>query len=215
VAISDNYAIIGAYADDNARGGNAGSAYLFDVSTGNQVAKLIAADGAAGDFFGFSVAISGNTAIVGAYQKNDVGLNSGSAYLFDLPSGIQIAKLVPSDAAAGDYFGFSVAISGNTAIVGAYENDDAGSQSGSAYLFDVSTGTQIAKLTAPDAAAGDFFGQGVWIDGNFAIIGANGDDDAGSNSGSAYLFRIPEPAALFQAGLALVSISIACHRRPR
>jgi hypothetical protein len=187
VAISGGTAIVGAHGDgDNDT--SFGSAYLFDTATGNQIAKLLATDGAAWDTFGTSVAISGGTAIVGARYDGDNGSNSGSAYLFDTTTGNQIAKLLPSDGAADDRFGTSVAISGGTAIVGAVWDAPAGSQSGSAYLFDTTTGTQIAKLLASDGAAGDKFGNSVAISGGTAIVGAYGDDDNGSNSGSAYLF---------------------------
>ncbi len=92
---------------------------------GDQLAKLLADDGAAVDLFGFSVAISGTTAIVGAHFHDDNGANSGAAYLFNTTTGQQIAKLLPNDGAFFDWFGFSVAISGATAIVGARLDDDA------------------------------------------------------------------------------------------
>jgi hypothetical protein len=193
VAISSdgNTAIIGAYGDDD-KGSDSGSAYVFTRSgtTWSQQAKLVAADGAAGDYFGNSVAISsdGNTAIIGAYADD----TKGSAYIY-IRSGTtwsQQAKLVAADGAAGDYFGNSVAISsdGNTAIIGAYYDDT----KGSAYIY-IRSGTtwsQQAKLVPADGAAGDSFGWSVAIssDGNTAIIGAYGDDDKGANSGSAYIY---------------------------
>jgi len=189
VAISGNTALVGAYRDDD-KGTNSGSAYLFDVTTGNQIAKLTASDTDAGDFFGSSVALSGNTALVGAFLDDDGGNRSGSAYLFDVTTGNQIAKLTASDADAGDSFGWSVAISGNTALVGAFGDGGEGNRSGSAYLFDVATGNQIAKLNASDAAAHDFFGRSVAISGNTALVGAYGNDDGGDESGSAYLFDV-------------------------
>ncbi|MCH7545792.1 MAG: hypothetical protein IID30_05240 [Planctomycetes bacterium] len=185
VAISSTTAIVGAQGD-NDNGSVSGSAYLFDISTGLQIAKLLANDGAADDRFGFSVAISGTIAIVGASLNDDNGDISGSAYLFDTDTNLQIAKLLPNDGAAGDQFGRSVAISGATAIVGAWRDDDNGSDSGSAYLFDT-TGTQISKLLPDDGAAGDWFGQSVAISGAIALVGAELDDDNGSDSGSVYL----------------------------
>ena len=189
VSISGNTAIVGAGGNDDG-GSNSGSAYLFDVTTGNQLAKLTADDAAEDDNFGSSVSISGNTAIVGAVGNDDGGSNSGSAYLFDVTTGNQLTKLTADDAAAYDLFGSSVSISGNTVIVGAWGNDDGGSYSGSAYLFDMTTGNQLAKLTADDAAAGDWLGYSVSISDNTAIVGAWGNDDGGSNSGSAYLFDV-------------------------
>ena len=190
VAIAGNIAIVGAYRNDDGGGNASGSAYLFDIATGTQFDKLTASDAEAGDYFGWSVAIDGNVAIIGARLDDDGGYDFGSAYLFGVTTGVQIAKLTASDAAAGDHFGCSVAIYGDVAIVGATEDDDGGSSSGSAYLFDVTTGTQLAKLTASDAAEGDAFGVSVAIDSNIAIVGAAGNDDDGSNSGSAYLFDV-------------------------
>ncbi len=81
----------------------------------NETIKLLPSDGAAYDYFGFSVAVSGTTALVGAYFDDDNGSSSGSAYLFDTTTGTQLAKLLPSDGAADDYFGYSVSVSGTTA----------------------------------------------------------------------------------------------------
>ena len=100
-------------------------------------------------------------------------------------------KLLPTDGATEDHFGYSVAISGNRAIVGAVGDDDNGSSSGSAYVFDVTTGQELAKLTASDGAAGDNFGWSVGISGDRAIVGAWVDDDNGTDSGSAYVFEFP------------------------
>ena len=101
-------------------------------------------------------------------------------------------KLTASDAARVDLFGYAVALSGDTALVGAPGNDDAGSDSGSAYVF-VRSGTswiQQAKLTASDAATRDIFGISVALSGDTALVGAGGNDDAGSGSGSAYVYEL-------------------------
>jgi FG-GAP repeat/Uncharacterised ACR (DUF711)/Lectin C-type domain len=184
VAITDATAIVGATGDDN----DSGAAYLFDTATGVQLAKLVPTDGAAFDNFGFSVALSGTTAIVGALGDDDNGSDSGSSYLFDTTSGLQLAKLLPADGAEDDLFGLSVALDGTTAVVGALLDDDHGPDSGSAYLFDTVTGLQVAKLLPTDGTLGDQFGQSVAISGTTAIIGAILDDDSGVSSGSAYLF---------------------------
>jgi len=155
--------------------------------------KLLASDGSSYDYFGHSVAVSGDYAIIGAYQVSDNGSDSGSAYIFhyDGTSWIEQQKLLASDGAASDYFGQSVSISGNFAIVGAYQDDDKGSASGSAYIFyyDGSSWVEQQKLTASDGASSDQFGRSVSISEEHAIIGANGDDDNGSGSGSAYIFK--------------------------
>ena len=106
---------------------------------GDQLFKLLPDDGAGGDWFGMSVAISGATAIVAAWRDDDNGDNSGSAYLFDRTTGQQIAKLLPKDGAASAFFGNSVAISGTTAIIGAWADNSNGPGSGSAYLFEAGT----------------------------------------------------------------------------
>ena len=116
------------------------------------------------------------------------GLDSGSAYLFDASTGAQIAKLLPSDGAAEDRFGFSIGIDNGFVVVGSPLDDDNGDLSGSAYLFDAASGDQIAKLLPSDGAAIDLFGRSIALSNGVIAVGAAGDDDNGSSSGSAYLF---------------------------
>ena len=194
VSISGNLAIVGAHGADSS-GDDAGSAYVFRDTGGGweQVARLTAGDGAADDHFGGSVSISGGTAIVGASWDDDQGTDSGSAYIFrDGGAGWgQVVKLTPDDGAEGDWFGTSVSISGDTAIVGAHQDDDQGEDSGSAYIFrDVGAGwQQVAKLTAHDGTEGDMLGVSVSISGDRAIAGAPMGGDRGEGSGSAYVYR--------------------------
>jgi len=193
VSISGDIAVIGAGGDDD-NGFMSGSAYVFRYDGTNwvQEAKLLPSDAAAGDYFGGSVSISGDTAVIGAYLDDDNGSWSGSAYVFRCYDGwVQEAKLLPSDGAADDWFGYSVAISGDTAIIGAYQDDDNGSDSGAAYVFrrDGTGWVEEAKLLPSDGAVYDEFGYSVAISGDTAIIGAVGDDDNASWSGSAYVFR--------------------------
>jgi len=195
VAVDGNTAVIGAYGDDANGGTDSGSAYVFTRSgtAWSQQAKMTASDAAANDWFGYSVAVSGDTAVIGVpFDDNDSGTDSGSAYVF-VRSGTtwnQQAKLTASDAAAGDNFGWSVAVSGDTAVIGANGDDDGGNSSGAAYVFvrNGTTWSQQAKLTANDAAANDWFGSSVAVDGNTAVIGAYYNDDGGTDSGSAYVF---------------------------
>ena len=195
VAISGDYAIVGSYWDDD-NGSNSGSAYVFhfDGTSWSQQAKLVAGDGAEGDRFGGSVAISGDSAIVGAHFDDDNGSDSGSAYIFGRTGvfWVQQAKILPDDGATGALFGCSVAISGDYAIVGGEGDDDNGTYSGSAYLFyrNGFLWAQEDKLTADDGATADFFGNSVAISGGYAIVGAYGDDDKGSFSGSAHVYSI-------------------------
>lgn len=197
VSISGGIAVIGAWGNDD-HGSTSGSAYVFDVTTGSELFKLTASDAAWGDDFGSSVAVSGTTAVIGAYGDDDGGFNSGAAYVFDVTTGSELFKLTASDTAAADNFGESVAISGTTAVIGSYRDDDGGADSGSAYVFDVTTGSELFKLTASDAAAGDYFGRSVSISGNTAVIGATFNDGGGSNSGAAYVFDVTTGGELFK-----------------
>ncbi|MDY0339850.1 MAG: Ig-like domain-containing protein [Coriobacteriia bacterium] len=191
IAIDGGTVIVAARFDDD-KGTNSGSAYVF-VRAGEQWTqrrKLTAVDGLADDEFGSSVAIDGGTAIVGARFDDDKGTDSGSAYVFVRVGErwIQQRKLIAADGAPDHWFGTSVAIDGDTAIVGACLDDDKGTNSGSAYVF-VRSGTtweDQRKLTAPDSVPDHWFGASVDIDGNTVIVGAYGGDDKGKDSGSAY-----------------------------
>jgi len=166
---------------------------------------LTASDSDAGDWFGSSISIDGDTVVVGAHRDDDADpgnpdANSGSAYVFERDEGGadnwgEVKKLTASDGAEKDIFGFSVAISGASVIAGAYRDDDSGDKSGSAYVFDRDEGGadnwgEVKKLTAGDAAAEDEFGHSVAISGKAAVIGARNNDDAGDKSGSAYVFGV-------------------------
>ncbi len=194
VSFSGDYAIVGAYGDDDG-GIDSGSAYIFkrEGTAWTQLTKLTANDAAANDYFGWSVSISGDYAIVGAYGDDVGGIDSGAAYIYkrEGTSWIQMAKVKANDAAAYDYFGCSVSLSSDYAIVGAYGDDDGGESSGSAYILDGQGGQ--TKITAGDAQANDYFGWSVDISGNHAIVGAYGDDDAGIDSGAAYVFTTSSP----------------------
>lgn len=187
VSIAGGLALVGA-CDDDDKGTDSGSAYIFDASTGLLLHKLTALDGTAHDCFGFAVSVSGNLALVGAYLDDDNGTDSGSAYIFDVTTGQELLKLTPSDGASGDWFGRSVSLSGALALVDAHVDDDNGSNSGSAYLFDATTGQQLLKLTPQDGAANDGFGISVSLSGGLALVGSYGDDDNGERSGSACIF---------------------------
>ena len=163
-------------------------AWAAHADLGDELFKLLPDDGAANDGFGISVEISGDTAIVGAWMTDDLGTNAGSAYTFDIATGQQIIEILPIDGAAGDFFGVDVALSGATAIFGACNDDDNGTDSGSAYLFDATTGLQLFKLLPNDGAEGDQFGISVAISGATAIVGAYANEDSGDWTGSAYLF---------------------------
>lgn len=189
IAIDDGIVGVGVPFDDH-NGRQSGSAYLFDVSTGDQIAKLLPSDGETGDAFGVSIAIGNGIVAVGANEDDDNGFDSGAAYLFDALSGTPITKLHPSDGALEDHFGISIAIDDGIIAVGADHDRDNGIFSGSAYLFDVLTGAQLTKLLPNDGAAQDFFGLSIAIDNGIVAVGARTDGDSGFDSGSAYLFDV-------------------------
>jgi WD40 repeat protein len=187
IAIDSGLVVVGAFAT-NDNGVWSGSAYIFDAVKGTQVAKLLPDDGMARDQFGGSVAISDGIVAVGAPDDDDNGNESGSVYLFDALTGQMLRKLLPNDGSPNDQFGYSVAIENDTVVVGAYTSDDNGLGSGSAYIFSVSSGTQIAKLLPNDGNPDANFGYSIALDDGIVAIGARWDNDNGIKSGSAYLF---------------------------
>jgi hypothetical protein len=204
VGVSDDgsTAIIGAAGDEDPNGDFAGSAYVFSEAGGSwqQEAKLTAGDGDDNDFFGETVAVSGDgsTAIIGTgNDDNQNGDFAGSGYVFLEAGGTwqQEAKLIADDGDDSDSFGGSVAASGDgsTVITGAPGDDPNGDSAGSAYVFSEAGGSwqQEDKLTANDGDDSDRFGVSVAVsdDGGTAIIGAVGDEDPnGDFAGSAYVF---------------------------
>jgi len=216
VDISGDFIIVGALFEDEDEDGltslnSAGSAYIFEyTSSWNQVKKITATDREADDYFGYSVAIDGNYAIVGAYEKDlypsadDTIPDAGAAYTFSCLSGgiiTPLNKLVASDREIDDRFGNSVAIDGDYAIVGAYLNDvDALGENfiyrtGSAYIFNITSGLEEQKIVALDRDVADYFGCAVAISNDYLIVGAilEDHDNNGNNTqgeaGSAYIFH--------------------------
>lgn len=186
VSASGEVAVAGApSATVGANGVHQGAAYVFarSSSSWSEQAKLVASDGAEGDWLGFSVSVSGMTVLAGAFYADvgtsdgGVSLNQGAAYVFFWTGSAwtQQAKLVASDGTAGDYFGHSVSVSGDTAVVGAHlKTVAANTEQGVAYVF-TRTGTdwtQQAKLVASDGAAHDAFGSTVAISGATVVVGA-------------------------------------------
>ena len=213
VSISGDTVVAGASGDDD-NGMNSGAAYVFVEPGGGWVtmtetAKLTASDGAEHDSFGGGVGIGGDTVVVGARQDDDNGGDSGSAYVFVKPGGgwatmTETAKLTAADGADGDRLGSSVAISGDTVVVGAPRHEICTGNRGSAYVFvepgggwgsvpDPQTGT--TKFSASDGAGNDGLGASIEISGDTVVAGASGDDiDLNLDQGSAHVFDLPVPA---------------------
>jgi len=206
VSLHGDTALVGASRDDD-NGLSSGSAYIFERNAGGpgnwgEVKKLLASDGVGGDEFGNSVSLYDDVALIGANRDDDNGAQSGAAYIFERNAGGpnnwgEVKKLLPSDGATGDLFGWNVSLSEDTAVVGALSDDDNGLDSGSAYVFQRDAGGpdnwgEVEKLLSSDGASGDRFGVSVSRSGDTTLIGASGDDDNGSDSGSAYVLRVDD-----------------------
>ena len=204
VAMADDVIIIGAYGDDDVCN-LAGAAYIFERNAGGantwgETKKLTASDAQLSDFFGTSVAVDGDVAIVSAYAEDSAAINAGAAYIFERNNGGtnawgEVKKLTASDAQADDYFGGSVSVADDMALVGVpYEK--AGSGAGAAYVFERNTGGsndwgQAKKLLAYDAQENDNFGCSVAVDGDVIAIGALHEDPGDINkAGAAYVFDV-------------------------
>ncbi|MBI2924978.1 MAG: HYR domain-containing protein, partial [Verrucomicrobia bacterium] len=197
VAISGDTVLVGAF-DDDETGVNSGSCYVFvrNGATWTQQQKLTGSDTTIGNSFGRSVAINGNRAAIGAENHNVAGFSSGAVYVFDRigTTWSQGQKLSPSNAKPNAHFGFSLDLDSDTLVIGAdrhsyFVNDSVIENAGTAYVFDRSgsTWSQQQQLTASDAAPFDQFGVSVAIGGDTVVVGAFGDSDAGGFSGSAYV----------------------------
>lgn len=218
VAISGDLVIVGAQEEDGGSGDpltGAGTAYIFQRDLGGadgwgEVEQLVASDAGAGDYFGHSVAISGNRAVVGAVWEDggpgDPTSNAGAAYVFANPGDTgwtEIRKLAADEAEQDDFFGESVAISGGVILVGA-DSEDGGPgaplvDAGAAYVFLQNLGGsnawgQAGKLLAPDAQSLDNFGHSVGLSGRTAVVGSWSEDgglgDPLLDSGAAYVFSV-------------------------
>jgi hypothetical protein len=197
VADSGSTAVIGAPWKTVDSNEEQGAAYVFVQTSGTwiQETELTSSDGASGDLFGYSVAISGSTAMVGAYNHN---LVTGAVYVFVESGGTwsQQAELTASDGGTNAEFGWSVAVSGSTAVVGAVNNTvGSNTHEGTAYVFVESGGTwgQQAELTSSDGATNDNFGGSVAVSGSTVIAGASGHQ---FNLGAAYVFVPPVTSVL-------------------
>jgi len=216
VSISGNTLVVGADSEDGGTGdplSASGAAYVFEATEGTwqQTATAHASAAQANDYFGYSVDVSSDTLVVGAYNEDGGPGNplseSGAAYVFTRNEGGadkwgQVLILRASDAQAGDSFGISVSVSGDTLVVGAHNEDggagDPQSNCGAAYVFERNQGGadnwgQVQALHAFDAQANDRFGRSVSISGDTLVVGAYSEDggpgDPTANSGAAYVFE--------------------------
>ena len=205
VAISGNILVVGTPGDDTGAT-DAGSVYVFDATTGSLLWTLNNPMPAAGDNFGYSVAISGNTVVVGSPYDDTGATDSGAAYVFDAATGNLLSMLLNPTPAESDNFGFSVAACASTVLVGAPYDDTGATDSGLAYIFHASTGILLAPLVNPTPADGDGFGWSVALSETRAVVGAPYVDGASRDRGAVYGFDgtpppVPDLLAASDTGL--------------
>ncbi len=195
VSISGDTTAISAPQND-AMGSDSGAVYIFtrNATVWSQQAKLLAADGLAYDSFGSSLSIEADSVVIGASLDDDMGIDSGSAYIFTRNAALwsQQTKLLASNGVSFDMFAASVSISGDSVVIGSHGHDNGGSNRGAAYVYKrdaAGNWSEQAMLSAADMASWDSFGTSVSISGDTIVAGAPGENNAGGNdAGSAYLF---------------------------
>ena len=198
VSVRGNVAVVGAQLDDDF-GVDAGAAYIyrFDGAMWAPEQKLVGMESTAGDRFGFSVSCDGGTILVGSYLDDEMAVDAGSAYIFRFNgvSWAQEQKLMAADGALSDWFGWSVSISGDKALVGAMQDDSTDTDAGAAYLFefDGMGWNLLAEQLAPDGQAGDAYGFSVALRNNVTLVGVPRDDDEGTEAGSVWI-QLDDPS---------------------
>jgi len=194
VSIDGDTVVVGAFGDDD-NGSSAGAGYAYRYNGVDWVSEgqLLASDGANSDQLGIACALSGDVAVMGAWADDDNGNNSGSAFVFTRSGSVwtQSDKLLAQDGDAGDLFGISVAIDGDTIVVGAVGGAGAAIQDGAAYRFtsdNMIDWDEQETLIAFDGTDGDAFGV-VAIRGHTIVVGSHSDSDIDAEAGSAYVFE--------------------------
>jgi hypothetical protein len=207
VAISDSYAVVGASgtATDGLEG--SGAAYVFDIRTGKQISVLTVRRPVGGEAFGEAVAIFGDMVVIGAPKDRSLVKGPGAAYLYNVRSGKMLAELKPSDGSGRNFFGGAVGISERLVVVGAVLAESAnGKETGAAYVFDSSTGKELAKFSARDLKSGTMldedvvdlelgsgFGVSVGVTSDWIVVGSPGNDFKGvTDVGAVYMFKTTE-----------------------
>lgn len=202
IAIDGNYIVIGAK-DKFISSNSNGMVYFYEINPATDTASLLGTQNLSGvvdyDYFGSSVGVSGDYAVVGAYGIDTVATNAGYAYLYKINAGV-VSKmdefapnLAPDSLSSGDYFGYSIDIDGEYIVSGAYQKDSgATTNAGSAYVYHIDitddTASLVKKLDLASQVVDDYFGATVAIDGDFMIVGTPNEDSNATNGGAVYLF---------------------------
>ncbi len=190
LSMKDGILAVGSYYDDD-NGDYSGSVYLFDAESGTFLRKLLAEDGMPSDYFGLSVSIHNGQVAVGASGHDANGPSSGAVYLFDLNTGQQLHKFLAEDGHINHKLGTNIALGEGVVAVGADRDYENGSYAGAMYLFDTTTGDQIAKVFPDTPEEYEYFGASLSISNGFIAVGAeNEDKDEVLRVGSVYLFDL-------------------------
>jgi sulfur relay (sulfurtransferase) DsrC/TusE family protein len=196
--ISGSRVVLGAYLNDTGAG-DSGCAYVYDVSSGTPTVPLVTLNNptpSSSDWFGRAVAVDGTRVVIAAALDNTGASDAGSAYVYDLTSGtpaLPVATLNNPTPAVNDQFGGSLTISGTRVVVGAYLDDTGATDAGSAYVYDVSSGTPtvpIFTLNNPGLAVNDQFSFSVAVSGNLMVVGSYLDDTGATDAGSVYVYDL-------------------------
>ena len=180
VANTNDWLVIGAPGENTSQG----AVYIEPQSFGvGPPVKITASDGAQNDNFGYSVAIYGQTVVIGAPDHN----GEGAVYIYDT-AGANEVKLTASDIFTGDRFGHSVSIFNNLIVVGAPKEDTGGPNAGSVYIYDIDNAYAETKITASDAAGFDEYGTSVFINSQYIVVGSPQSDNPDQSTGSIYVY---------------------------
>jgi hypothetical protein len=205
VSLCGNRLLVSAPDDDVGIAGDVGAAYLFDLSTGTPATPQLTfsnASPSSHEEFGYSVAISGNLAVVGAQKDDKLTSNAGSVSIFNLAAATPEQPILvidnpnaPGNSNSNDYFGTAVAIAGTKVAVSAYQEDTSSNNNvGVVYIYDTSSptpGTPIRTLINPAPLAQDQFGNAVAMSGNLVVVGCSKNDVGGFlDAGSAYVYDL-------------------------
>ncbi len=192
--LDGNLAVVGTHWDDD-KGSRSGSVYAFryNGSTWIEEQKLLASDGQADDRLGNTVSVEGNRIVAGAWKEDQGGNDAGAAYVYRF-NGLQWTqeqKLMAPTPSAAAGFGRHVSISNGVIAVGEWKGDGAATDSGAVHMFrhDGLQWVHEQTLHASDGGASDFLGWAVYLDGETVAAGAYADDDKGTQSGAAYVWR--------------------------
>lgn len=193
VAIDGSYLLAGSWNEAVAGKTAQGAAYVFDLTTGLQLHRLVAPGGQAWDFLGDCVAAASGMGFVGAPRADDLAGNSGAVVQFDLATGVAVTRIVPPNATGGDHFGESVATDGVLLAVGSPFRNGMASDTGAIHLFNVATSKHLLRLESGVGLASDNLGLAVGVEGLRAVGGAPGRDTQGTESGAVHVFAIAGP----------------------